>query len=44
MNSVITNLWWIAPIASVFALIFAIFFYKKMMTASEGNETMIEIA
>ena len=44
MNSVITNLWWIAPIASIFALIFAVFFYKKMMAAHEGNATMIEIA
>ncbi|VGO19118.1 sodium-translocating pyrophosphatase [Pontiella sulfatireligans] len=44
MNSVITSLWWIAPIASIFALLFAIFFYKKMMSANEGNATMIEIA
>ncbi len=44
MHSVITNLWWIAPIASILALLFAIFFYKKMMAANEGNETMIEIA
>jgi len=44
MNSVITNLWWIAPIASIFALGFAVYFYKKMMSANEGNETMIEIA
>jgi K(+)-stimulated pyrophosphate-energized sodium pump len=42
--SVITNLWWIAPIASIFALLFAVVFYKKMMAANEGNETMIEIA
>ena len=44
MNSVITNLWWVAPIASVLALIFAVYFYKKMMSANEGNATMIEIA
>jgi K(+)-stimulated pyrophosphate-energized sodium pump len=44
MSSVITNLWWIAPIASVFALIFAVYFYKKMMGANEGNAAMIEIA
>ncbi|WP_372846869.1 sodium-translocating pyrophosphatase, partial [Pontiella sp.] len=44
MSSVITNLWWIAPIASVCALLFAIYFYKKMMSANEGNATMIEIA
>ena len=34
----------ICVIASGLALIFAIFFYKKMMSASEGNETMITIA
>jgi len=44
MYSVVTNLWWIAPIASVFALLFAVYFYKKMMSAHEGNDTMIEIA
>jgi len=44
MNTVITSLWWIAPIASIFALGFAVYFYKKMMQASEGNEKMIEIA
>ncbi len=44
MQSVITSIWWVAPIASVFALIFAIFFYKKMMAANEGNGTMVEIA
>jgi K(+)-stimulated pyrophosphate-energized sodium pump len=36
--------WWIAPVASVFALIFAAYFYRKMMAAPEGNEKMIEIA
>ncbi|MHC4326433.1 MAG: sodium/proton-translocating pyrophosphatase, partial [Planctomycetota bacterium] len=36
--------WWIAPIGSLLALGFAIFFYKKMMEAPEGNEKMIEIA
>ncbi len=44
MNSVITGMWWIAPAASVLALLFAVFFYKKMLSANEGNETMIEIA
>ena len=44
MDSVITTIWWIAPIASIFALLFANYFYKKMMGAHEGNETMIEIA
>ena len=36
--------WWIAPISSILALIFAVYFYKKMMTASEGTDKMIEIA
>jgi len=44
MNTVITSIWWLAPIASLFALGFAVYFYKKMMAAHEGNETMIEIA
>ncbi len=39
---------WGAPLAalaaSVIALGFAMYFYKKMMTASPGNETMITIA
>ncbi|MCP3965096.1 MAG: sodium-translocating pyrophosphatase [Lentisphaerae bacterium] len=37
-------LWWIAPIASIIALIIAFFFYKSMMKSSEGNDTMKEIA
>ena len=40
----IPDVWWIAPISSVIALIAAVFFYKKMMTAPEGNETMVKIA
>ncbi|MBN2164560.1 MAG: sodium-translocating pyrophosphatase [Pontiellaceae bacterium] len=44
MYSVIPFIWWIAPIGSIFALLFAIFFYRKMMSANEGTETMIEIA
>ena len=36
--------WWLAPAASIIALVFAYFFYKKMMAAPQGNETMIEIA
>jgi K(+)-stimulated pyrophosphate-energized sodium pump len=38
------GLWWIAPIGSITALIFALLFYKKMMTADEGTATMKEIA
>ncbi|UCF44513.1 MAG: sodium-translocating pyrophosphatase [Planctomycetota bacterium] len=36
--------WGIAPLASVVALIVAYFFYRKMMAAPEGNETMVTIA
>ena len=36
--------WYIAPAASILALLFAIYFYKKVMSASEGTEKMIEIA
>jgi len=36
--------WWIAPISSVLAIVFAYYFYKKMMTAPAGNAKMIEIA
>ncbi|MBN2590355.1 MAG: sodium-translocating pyrophosphatase [Sedimentisphaerales bacterium] len=39
-----TWLWWIAPIGSLCALGFAIYFYKKMMEAPEGTPKMIEIA
>ena len=37
-------LWYIAPGSSLLALVFAYYFYKKMMAAPEGTETMIEIA
>ena len=37
-------LWYIAPVSSIIALVFAVFFYKKMMSASEGTDTMKEIA
>lgn len=40
----IPQLWWIAPVASIIALMVAGLFYRKMMTASEGNDTMKEIA
>ena len=36
--------WAIAPVASLLALGFAWFFYKKVMAAPEGTEKMIEIA
>jgi len=40
----IPTAWWIAPLASVAALVVAYIFYKKMMAAPEGNEKMITIA
>jgi K(+)-stimulated pyrophosphate-energized sodium pump len=40
----IPMLWWIAPAASIVALLMAVVFYKKMMAANEGNAKMIEIA
>jgi len=36
--------WWLAPIASLIAMAFAYFFYRKVMAAPEGNETMVAIA
>ncbi len=38
------NLFFIAPIGSILALVFAVIFYRMMMKADEGNERMIEIA
>jgi K(+)-stimulated pyrophosphate-energized sodium pump len=43
MNSVPT-FFWVAPAGSIIALIFAFFFYKKMMGAEEGTDVMKEIA
>ena len=37
-------IWWIAPAGSILALFFALYFYKKVMAAPEGNEKMVEIA
>ncbi|HQO02783.1 MAG TPA: sodium-translocating pyrophosphatase [Spirochaetota bacterium] len=39
-----SNLFFIAPIGSLIALVFAFIFYKGMMKQSEGNDTMKEIA
>ncbi|OGV34432.1 MAG: sodium-translocating pyrophosphatase [Lentisphaerae bacterium GWF2_45_14] len=38
------GIWWVAPIASILSLIFAVYFYKKMMSANEGTAKMKEIA
>ncbi len=40
----IPPIWWIAPAGAVLALIFALYFYKKVMAAPEGTEKMITIA
>jgi len=40
----IPTVWWIAPISALLALVFAYYFYRKMMAAPQGNETMIAIA
>jgi len=37
-------MWWIAPLASVLALGFAMYFYRKMMASDPGNPTMCTIA
>jgi len=42
--SVVPGIWWVAPVASLLALVSALFFYKKMMGADEGTERMREIA
>jgi K(+)-stimulated pyrophosphate-energized sodium pump len=36
--------WWIAPLSSAAALVFAYIFYKQMIEAPRGNELMEEIA
>ena len=40
----ISNLFWIVPIASATALVFAYFFYRQMLKESEGTETIKTIA
>lgn len=37
-------MFWLLPLAAVLALVFAWFFFKKMMTNSEGTDRMKEIA
>jgi K(+)-stimulated pyrophosphate-energized sodium pump len=36
--------WWLAPLGSILALIFAWVYYKQVMAADEGNDRMKEIA
>lgn len=40
----ITSIFWIIPMASVLALVFAWFFFRQMMKESEGTELMAKIA
>jgi len=40
----INNLFWLAPIGSVIALIFAFYFYKKLLAEDEGTDKMKKIA
>jgi len=40
----ITNIFWIIPVASILALVFAWVFYKQMMKKTEGTERMAHIA
>ena len=38
------NLFWLVPICSILALIFAFVFFKQMMREKEGTERMATIA
>ena len=40
----ITPIFWIIPVASILALVFACFFFRQMMKESEGTELMAKIA
>ncbi|MDY0016928.1 MAG: sodium-translocating pyrophosphatase [Candidatus Delongbacteria bacterium] len=40
----INNLFWLAPAGSVLALIFAFYFYKKLLKEDEGTDKMKKIA
>ncbi|MBN2363014.1 sodium-translocating pyrophosphatase [candidate division WOR-3 bacterium] len=40
----VDNLFWIAPVGAVTALIFAFVFYKRIMKTDPGNQTMRDIA
>ena len=44
VNNIIPNLWFIAPIASITALIIAFNFYQKLIREPEGTDKMKEIA
>ena len=40
----LTPIFWIIPVASILALVFAWFFFRQMMKESEGTELMAKIA
>lgn len=40
----ITSIFWIIPVASVIALVFAWYFFRQMMRESEGTDRMAKIA
>lgn len=40
----ITSIFWIIPLASLLALLFAWYFYRQMLKESEGTEAMVKIA
>ncbi len=40
----LTTIFWIIPVASILALLFAWFFFRQMMEESEGTDTMARIA
>jgi len=40
----IPALWWLAPVGSILALVFAFVFYRQVMRADEGDLAMQEIA
>ena len=44
MGSFLHPLFWLAPIVSLLALIFAYYFFKSMMKEDEGTDTMKKIA
>ncbi len=43
-NMLFYVIWAVAFVGSLIALVFAIYFFRKVMAADEGNEEMIEIA
>lgn len=44
LNAMITNIFWLVPVASTLALVFAWYFFRQMMKESEGTDTMVKIA